>query len=86
MKSSAVRQIPVRHSSGVRAGSPELLGMGALLVAIGIALDFALVNAAPSARGRCRLVVIPRKGTAVALGSVDVAQADAGLGRLGARG
>lgn len=71
---------------GARAGSPELLGMGALVVAIGVALDFALVNAAPSARGRCRLVVIPRKGPAFALGSVDASQADAGLGRLAARG
>jgi hypothetical protein len=71
---------------GARAGSPELLGMGALIVAIGVALDFALVNAAPSARGRCRVVVVPRKGAALALGSVDVAQADAGLGRLAARG
>jgi hypothetical protein len=71
---------------GARAGSPELLGMGALIVAIGVALDFALVNAAPSVRGRCRLVVIPRKGAALALDRVDVAQADAGLGRLAARG
>lgn len=71
---------------GARAGSPELLGVGALIVAIGVALDFALVNAAPSMRGRCRLVLIPRKGAALALGSVDASQADAGLGRLAARG
>lgn len=70
---------------GARAGSPELLGMGALLVALGIALDFVLVNAASGARGRCRVVLVPRKGAAVALGSVDPARADAALGRLAAR-
>jgi hypothetical protein len=70
---------------GARAGSPELLGLGALVVAIGVALDFALVNAAPLARGRCSVVVVPRKGAALALGSVDATQADAGLGRLAAR-
>lgn len=71
---------------GARAGSPELLGIGALIVALGVALDFALVNAAPSARGRCRVVLVPRKGASVALGSVEPAQADAALGRLSARG
>jgi hypothetical protein len=70
---------------GTRSGSPELLGMGALVVALGIALDFALVSATPRARGRCRVVLVPRKGAAVALDRVDPAQADAALGRLAAR-
>lgn len=67
---------------GARAGSPELLGFGALIVAVGIALDFVLVNVAGSARGRCRVVIVPRKGPAVAVGAIDPARADAALGRL----
>jgi hypothetical protein len=70
---------------GTRSGSPELLGMGALVVALGIALDFALVSATPRARGRCRVVLVPRKGAAVAMDRVDPVQADAALGRLASR-
>jgi hypothetical protein len=67
---------------GARAGSPELLGMGALLVAVGVALDFVLVSLSPSDRARCRLVVVPRKGPALAVGGVDVVSADAALRQL----
>jgi hypothetical protein len=67
---------------GARAGSPDLLGMGALLVAIGVALDFALTNLVPVGRGRCRVVLVPQKGPALALGRVDPALADSALGRL----
>jgi hypothetical protein len=67
---------------GARAGSPELLGFGALIVAVGIALDFVLVNVAGSARGRCRVVIVPRKGPAVAVAAIDPVRADAALGRL----
>ncbi|MDI1479012.1 hypothetical protein [Polyangium sp. y55x31] len=67
---------------GARAGSPDLLGMGALLVAVSIAIDFALTNLMPAARGRCRVVLVPQKGKAVALGRLDPALADSALGRL----
>ena len=67
---------------GARAGSPELLGVGAILVALGVALDYALENASNAVQGRCRLVLIPRKGPAVALGLVDPTVADAALGKL----
>jgi hypothetical protein len=67
---------------GARAGSPELLGVGAIVVALGVVLDFAL-NALPSiTRGTCRIVVVPRKGAAFAVGQLDPAIADAALGRL----
>jgi hypothetical protein len=67
---------------GARAGSPELLGMGALIVAVGVALDFGLSNLAPAGRGRCRVVFVPHKGSTLALGKLDPALADVALGRL----
>ena len=67
---------------GARAGSPELLGIGALLVAGGIGLDFLLENAQSGLRGRCRVVLVPRKGPAFAVADVDPAAADAALERL----
>lgn len=67
---------------GARAGSPELLGLGALLVAGGIGLDFLLEGARSGMRGRCRVVFEPRKGAGVAVADVDPALADAALARL----
>ncbi|WP_437693344.1 hypothetical protein [Sorangium sp. So ce176] len=67
---------------GARAGSPELLGMGALVFAFGAALDFGLSHLETATRGRCRVVLVPRKGPAVALAGVERAAADLALGRL----
>jgi hypothetical protein len=67
---------------GARAGSPELLGIGLLLVAIGVGLDFALESVATSVKGHCRVVIVPRKGAAMAIGGVDAARADAALKKL----
>ena len=67
---------------GARAGSPELLGIGLLLVVVGIALDYALSNIVPSGPRKCRVVLVPRKGAAVAIGRVDSARADEALNRL----
>jgi hypothetical protein len=67
---------------GARAGSPELLGIGLLLVVVGIALDYVLSNVVPSGKRRCRIVLEPRKGAVVALGGVDPALADEALSRL----
>jgi hypothetical protein len=64
---------------GVRAGSPELIGIAALLLAAGVGLDFLLENAGSGMRGKHRIVVVPRKGPALALGDVDAAAADAAL-------
>ncbi len=47
---------------GARAGSPELLGMGALVFAFGAALDFGLSHLETATRGRCRVVLVPLKG------------------------
>lgn len=67
---------------GARAGSPELIGIGALLVAGGVGLDFLLENAQSGMRGRCRMVLVPRKGPAFAVGDVEPSVADAALRRL----
>jgi hypothetical protein len=67
---------------GVRAGSPDLLGLGALLFALGVALDFALTHLIPASRGRCRILLVPRSGRAVAVTNVDPALADAALRKL----
>jgi hypothetical protein len=67
---------------GVRAGSTSLIAMGLLAIAVGLALDLALTSIAPGARGRCRVLFVPRAGAAVCVGAVDVASADAMLARL----
>ncbi|WP_437627339.1 hypothetical protein [Sorangium sp. So ce1151] len=67
---------------GARAGSPELLGMGALVFAVGAALDFGLSHVETATRGRCRVVLVPRKGPAVALAGIERAAADLALGKL----
>ncbi|EYF01617.1 hypothetical protein [Chondromyces apiculatus] len=67
---------------GARSGSPELLGMGALVLALGAALDFGLSHLGAGRRGRCRVVIVPRKGPALAVGGAEPAVADSALGRL----
>lgn len=67
---------------GVRAASPSLLVSGIAVVALGVALDFALSSVAPAARGRCRLLVVPRDGSKLCVGDVDTGRADALLTRL----
>jgi hypothetical protein len=67
---------------GVRVSSPSLLASGIAIVALGLALDFALSSVAPTARGRCRLLFVPREGGKLCVGGVDLQRADAVLGRL----
>jgi hypothetical protein len=67
---------------GVRAASPSLLAWGLAIVALGLAIDFALSSLAPGARGRCRLLLVPRDGHGLCIAGVDTARADAVLARL----
>jgi hypothetical protein len=67
---------------GVRVASPSLIAWGIAIVGVGVALDFVLVSVWPSARGRCRIVFVPRDGTKLCISGVDVALADAMLARL----
>lgn len=67
---------------GVRAASPSLLVWGLLVVALGVALDFALTSLVPSKAGVCHIAFAPRSGRAICVSGVDVARADAALARL----
>jgi hypothetical protein len=67
---------------GARAGSPSMLGTGLLIALLGLVIDFALSSLIPGARGRSRLLIVPRRGPVLCLTSVDVASADRILGRL----
>ncbi|HEY1697420.1 MAG TPA: hypothetical protein VGG39_34900 [Polyangiaceae bacterium] len=68
---------------GARAASPSLLATGLVCVALGLALDFALSSLAPGARGRCRILVVPRDGAKLCVGAVETRRADDVLARLG---
>lgn len=64
---------------GVRVpgGSAPLLGLAALFILVGLGADFVLNAGADAARGRCRIVLVPRKGRALCVGGLDPMQADA---------
>ncbi|MCC6648204.1 MAG: hypothetical protein IT374_21865 [Polyangiaceae bacterium] len=70
---------------GARAASPSLLGQGALLVAAGVAVELAVTSLWPGARGRCRVVFVPRRGRALCVGGLDVDAAERALSALRAR-
>jgi len=70
---------------GVRVASPSLLLWGLLLVAIGIAVDFALSSVRFGAKGKCRVVISPRRGRVLCIGYVDPKRADAALASLAQR-
>ncbi len=69
---------------GVRVpgSSPSLLGMAFVLVVVGLGVDFGLSSLSDSARGKCRLVVEPRKGKRLCIATLDPSTADAMLARL----
>lgn len=67
---------------GARAASPSLVGVGLGIVLAGVALDFVLGSALPGVRGRCRVLLVPRKGRALCVDGVEPAKADKALARL----
>jgi hypothetical protein len=67
---------------GVRTSSPSLIVSGLAVVALGLGLDFAASVVAPGLQGRCRVIVVPRNGSPLCIGAVDVATADRLLTRL----
>ncbi len=67
---------------GVRSASPSVLLAGLGIVAAGIALDLGLSSLWPGARGKCRVVFLPRRGRALCLSGVDPQRADEALARL----
>ena len=66
----------------VPGGSPSLLGLGLLLVAIGLALDFVLSTLLDPVRRTVRLIILPRRGPGFCVRGVDAIRADATLERL----
>ena len=72
---------------GVRVpgGSPPLLGLGLLLIALGIGIDFALTTLSDGVRGRVRLVVEPRKGRRLCIGRLEPRAADRMLAAIAAQ-
>lgn len=73
---------------GVRVpgGSATLLGLAVLFILLGLAADFGLSSLSDSVRGKCRLLVVPRKGPAVCIGALSTKDADAILNRIAERG
>lgn len=63
--------------------SLSLIGLGLLVIVAGLVLDFALTWLADLARGRCRLLLFPMRGGAIALSGLESEAADALLRRLG---
>ena len=70
---------------GMRAASPSLLATGLAVLALGLALDFALWSMAPSVRGKCRLLFVSRDGRSLCVGDAETARADTLLARLARR-
>ncbi len=62
-----------------------LLGMGLVLVLTGLGLDLALSGWSDSLRGRCRLLVSSRQGTAWAIGALEPGTVDSLLTDLRGR-
>jgi hypothetical protein len=67
---------------GLRAASLSMVGMGALLALLGLGIDFASASLFPGGSGRCRVILVPRRGSVLCIGSVDPKLADRLLGRI----
>jgi hypothetical protein len=70
---------------GTRSASPSLLLAGLVVVALGIAADFALRSISPGVRGKVRLLFVPRRGAAICLLASDTKTADSALAALAAK-
>ncbi len=67
---------------GVRASSFSLVATGVVMMALGVALEFLLLSLSPGRAGKCRLVLVPRRGAVLCISGIDIAQADAVLRAL----
>ncbi len=67
---------------GARAASPSLLLTGLLVVAAGVLLEMLLGSVQPGMAGRCRVVLLPARGTVLCVTGIDPKRADAALGLL----
>jgi hypothetical protein len=67
---------------GVKAASPSLIGQGVLMLAIGIGLELGAAAIFPGVRGRCRVILVPKKGSPLCLGEVDAENAQRTLASI----
>ncbi len=67
---------------GVRAASPSLLLTGLIVISLGIAADFIFGSLVPGARGRVRVVFVPRAGKSHCVADVDAQRAHDALDAL----
>jgi hypothetical protein len=72
----------IRDGGLARSPSPQLIASGLLILALGVLIDFVLSTAIDSRRGRCRVVIEPRRGSAFSCCHVDASLADQALHRL----
>jgi hypothetical protein len=63
-------------------GSPSLLGIGLLAIAVGVALDFVLFRFAAFKKGQARVLIGLRKGRGITLSGPELADADAWIARV----
>ena len=66
----------------VPGGSSSLMAMAVALIVGGLAIDFVLSSGIDTMRGRCHLLVEPRKGRTICIGAIDPLQADAMLASI----
>ena len=66
----------------VPGGSLPLLSMAVAMVVLGLVIDFALSSLSDSARGKCRIVIVPQTGKRLCVGSLDPISADAMLNSI----
>jgi hypothetical protein len=71
---------------GARSGSGSVVTIGLASITLGVAIDFILSSLLPGRRGRCRLLLVPRRGPPLCVGRLEIAAADALLARLGRTG
>ena len=69
----------------VPGGSAPLLGLAVLVIVVGVLLDFGLSTLSDSSRGRCRIVIVPRRGRALCVGALDATRVDRMLTALAKR-
>jgi hypothetical protein len=70
---------------GARSASYSLLWQGALIALAGIAVELTLTTLIPGGKGRCRVVLVPRKGASVCVGGLDIDAAQRTLAQLSRR-
>jgi hypothetical protein len=67
---------------GTRAASPSLLALGIAVIGVGIAADFFLAGLSTGIRGKCRIVLVPRRGPSLAIDGLELHAADRALESL----